>query len=377
MKVLLVGEYSSVHTNLAYALKEKGIYVKTLSDGDSYKNFDSDFRIKYKEFIPKNKYMKFVLLAYYIFLDFVGVKGLVQIWSYLHIIKELKDYDIVQIINPVALSGFGSIVNLFFIQYLKERNKKMYLCAVGDDYYWVKSELKNENSMFSLLRINNFYKYLYSFKYVYGFLYPTLNKKAIKWSENIIPGLYDYYKVYKNNPKCVNIVPVIIEINNPDPYKFKGFPIKIFHGWQLGKELRKGNLFFDEAVRKLPQKYKSKIEYEVVSNLPYNEYILKFKESVIFFDQCLSYDMGVNALLGMREGKVVFSGGINGPNSRCNCVIDSVPNSDVIMEKLIGLLENPQDLEKISCESINYIAHRHSKEVVLKQYLNIWKYDEN
>jgi hypothetical protein len=377
MKVLLVGEYSGVHTNLANALREKGVFVKTLSDGDSYKKFDSDYRITYNELISKNKILKYFFFIYYAFLDFSGLKGVIQIWKYNQVISELKGYDVVQIINPVALSGFGSLVNLFFIKHIKKNNKKLFLCALGDDYFWVKSQLNDKNSMFGLMKLNNFYKFLYSLKYVYGFFYPKLNKKVVEWCDNIIPGLYDYYKVYEKNPKCVNIIPIIIDEVNPTPYKFDGYPIKIFHGWQLGKELRKGNLFFDEAINKLPEKYKKKIEYKVVKNLPYNEYIFKFKESTIFFDQCLSFDMGVNALLGMREGKVVFSGNKNGPNTFCDCVIESKPDVDFIIEKLIKLLDNPNDLERISRESVEYIASRHSKDVVIKQYMSIWKNEDS
>lgn len=376
MKVLLIGEYSGVHTNLANTLNEKEIYVKTLSDGDSYKNFNSDFRIKYKEFFPKNKYIRMFFLIYYNILDFLGVKGLIQIWKYWSIINKLKNYDVVQIINPVALSGFGSIVNLFFIKYLKSKNKKLFLCALGDDYFWVRSQLKNKSSMFGLMNKKNIYKFLYSLKYVYGFFYPTLNKKSVEWCDNIIPGLYDYYQVYKEHPKCVDIIPIIIPVGSSTPYKHNGFPIKIFHGWQLGKELRKGNLFFDEAIKKLPEKYRKMIDYEVVSNLPYNEYVLKFKESVIFFDQCLSFDMGVNALLGMREGKVVFSGNKNGHNSTCTCVINSIPNVDWIQEKLIELIDSPDELEKLSKKSIEYITKRHSKDYIFEKYMNVWKKNE-
>ena len=47
MKVLLLGEYSGVHTNLSKALKEKGYLVDLIHNGDSYKEFDADYLIKY------------------------------------------------------------------------------------------------------------------------------------------------------------------------------------------------------------------------------------------------------------------------------------------------------------------------------------------
>ena len=45
MKILLIGEYSGVHTNLAKALKNKKIELTTVSDGDAYKKFNKDIFI--------------------------------------------------------------------------------------------------------------------------------------------------------------------------------------------------------------------------------------------------------------------------------------------------------------------------------------------
>ena len=52
MKILLIGEYSGVHTNLAKALIEKNFEVLTVHDGDSYKKFESDVIIKYTLVLP-------------------------------------------------------------------------------------------------------------------------------------------------------------------------------------------------------------------------------------------------------------------------------------------------------------------------------------
>lgn len=378
MKILLVGEYSGVHTNLAKALRDENINVVTLSDGDSYKNFKSDITIKYNTLQSKYKIVNLILIFYYYFIEFIGVKGLIQILFYFNKIKRLKGYDVVQIINPVALSGFGSIVNILFIYFLKSNNKKLFLCALGDDYYWVKSELKNSKSLFSLMGFRNFSKYLYSLKYVYGLFFPLLNKCVVHWSNKIIPGLYDYYLCYEFNEKCTEIVPIIIyENKDAQPYKYSGGLITIFHGWQLGKEHRKGNNYFDEAINSLPDKYRKMINYEIVGNLPYDEYITKFKDCIIFFDQCLSYDKGVNALLGLRDGKVVFSGAKNSKFKNCECVIDSEPDVELIRKKLIFLLNDPYVLESYSLKSLNYIKNIHNPRVVLEKYMRIWGGDES
>jgi hypothetical protein len=71
----------------------------------------------------------------------MGLKGVFQIFKYKKSLNELKGYDIVQLINPIFLSDFGFIVNFVIFRKIKANNKKVFLCALGDDYYWVKYSL--------------------------------------------------------------------------------------------------------------------------------------------------------------------------------------------------------------------------------------------
>lgn len=381
MRVLLIGEYSGVHTQLAKSLRKNGIDVLLVSDGDAYKKFPNDINIEYNFHVSKNFFLKRFFNFYYMFLLYSGLQGIVQIFKYLDQIKKMKNFDVVQLINPVALSGFGSIVNIFFIRYLAKYNKNLFLCALGDDYYWVKGSMLNKRhvSMFSKIKWKYIYEYIHPFMYRYGFLYKFLNNYAIYKSRKIIPGLYDYYIYYKDNQKCTDIIPIIIDRKEEIlPFKFKNYPIKIFHGWQPKKEARKGNDLFDEALKKLVGKYPDKVDYEILGGVDYNTYIQSFNSSVIFLDQCYSMDRGVNALLGMANGKIVLSGFVKELEEKYNTQFDPViihinPNVDEIFNKLEELILDPYRLEIISKNSINFIESYHSEEVVLEQYLRIWQ----
>ncbi len=381
MKVLLVGEYSGVHTQLAKSLRKKGIEVLFVSDGDAYKKFPNDINIEYKFYTGKRLLLKRFLNFYYIFLLYSGLQGIIQIFKYISQIRKLKNYDVVQIINPVALSGFGSIVNILFIKYLAKYNKSLFLCALGDDYYWVKGSMLNKRqvSMFSIIKLKYIYEYIHPLMYRYGFLYKFLNNYAISKSKKIIPGLYDYYVYYRNNHKCTDIVPIIVDIKHDVlPFKFEKYPIKIFHGWQPKKEARKGNDLFDEALKRLSEKYPDKIDYEILGGVDYNTYIQSFNKAVIFLDQCYSMDRGVNALLGMANGKVVLSGFVKALEKKYNTQFDPVvvhvnPNVNEIFNMLEELILNPKQLEIISKNSIDFIGRYHSEEFVLKKYFKIWQ----
>ncbi|WP_235445898.1 hypothetical protein, partial [Gulbenkiania mobilis] len=67
--------------------------------------------------------------------------------------------------------------------------------------------------------------------------------------------------------------------------------MKIFHGWQAGKENRKGNDILDKAVKEAAVRVGSgKIAYVIAKNLPFDVYVKQFLDCDIFLDQIYSYD---------------------------------------------------------------------------------------
>lgn len=378
MKILLLGEYSGVHTNLKDALKEAGHDVLLISNGDGYKAFDSDIYIKYKYFHSKNYFFQRIINLYYILLMYSGFKGIFQILYYRKIIKEMQDFDVVQLINPIFLSDYGTIVNLLVFNYLKKNNKKIFLQALGDDYIWVKYCLEKnfEYSIFNNLNFKNLKKYSYPLHYVYGFLNPYLNKYIVKNVNAIIPGLFDYYAAYKEYNNCTEIVPIIMKLGNNSKIREAKYPIKIFHGWQPGKEIRKGNHLFDIALKRLEQKYPEKVLYQIVGGIPYKEYKTKFEDADIFVDQCYSQDCGVNALLGMANGKVVCSGFEKEVKNYYNLdsmpLINSIPNVEIIFQDIEELVIHPSKIIEYSERAIKFIELFHNAKYVLQKYERIW-----
>lgn len=308
-----------------------------------------------------------------------GFKGCIQIFRYRKIISNMKDYDVVQLVNPVFLSDYGSIVNLAVFIYLKKSNKKIFLSALGDDYFWVKYCLskKFDYSIFDRLNIHTLKQYSFPLYYIYGFLNPFLNKYIVKHVNAIIPGVYDYYAVYKDLKNCTEIAPLIMPIDNNFVPKDIKFPLTVFHGWQTGKELRKGNDLFDRALKKIQKKYPDKVNYKIVSGLTYDEYIKKFDNSEIFIDQCYSHGYGVNALLGMKEGKVVFSGFERLLQEYYGLselpIINSVPNEEIIYKDIESLILNPNKIKNYSLKAVEFVKKYHSESYVLDKYMSIWK----
>lgn len=307
MKILLIGDYSGVHSFLRDALIKLGHEVLLVSTGDGYKRLKADIIIE--ESNPTNKFMKIVVFLS----ELLGLKGIfLYFLKFRYIFLNLKNYDVVQFINPIPLDVFGSIASYFLIRDISKNNKNYFLCALGDDYFWVKYCLNKgfDYSMFDKLRVSNFLEYRYSLKYIYGLFYRNLNVWVAQNSDLVIASLDDYY--YPYHEAGVNVVKLHLPILGSSSSLLArptGDEITIFHGWQLGKESRKGNDVLDQAAQMLIEKYgKSRINYKIVQSVSYSEYVRLFDEADIFFDQIYSQDCGVNAILGMRAGKVVFSG---------------------------------------------------------------------
>lgn len=380
LKVLFIGEYSGVFTQLIKSLKRKNIDCFIISNGDGFKNYPADILVVYNQNPTKNLIIK----IYRNILFRLGLNGLLTLvkkWGQLK--PYLSGYDIVQLVNPVPLSGFGSISNFLLVKYIYKHNKKIFLSAFGDDYYVVKWFSKNyprSNYYSDNSFILNLIKPKSILMYKYCFLYKYLNNYIIKISESIIPGLDCYKKAYNWTNKTTKVIPFPLENNLiGEPIKItNNETIVIFHGWQKGRESSKGNDVFDKVLSKIKLKYGERIKYIVVQSIPYNDYIKLFSSAHIFIDQLYADDKGVNGLLGMAAGKVVFSGfDIKAlesyPNYKGNIIgIDSINNEEYLFNKFSEIIDNPQIIETISHNAIEFVKDNHDSDYIANLYIKEW-----
>lgn len=377
MKILLLGEYSGVFTELARGLKDIGHEVTFINDGDNYKSFSSDFFIEYPK-TSKNLLGRVIHSILYR----LGIEGIFSFWKQWPSLRShLSSYDIVQIINPVIFDGWGSVANLVILKYLKKNNKRVFMSVLGFDYYQMKWAEKNFNpSGYYSTSLRNFIKPDFAYKYRYCLFYKMLNDYAIQISNKIIPGLYEYKLCYDWTGKTTNIIPFPIsksKIGAPLSIK-QGEVITIFHGWQKGKERFKGNDVFDRVIKKVLDQYGDKVKYIVVQKVPYEEYVTLFNDCHIFIDQLYSLDKGMNGLLGMAAGKVVFSGlakdslmaypKYNGEIVGVSTTIDE----QLLYEKFCHIINSPDVMEEISKNAIQFVIDNHETSKVVEMYINLW-----
>ena len=150
-----------------------------------------------------------------------------------------------------------------------------------------------------------------------------------------------------------------------------GRKIVIYHG--IIREQCKGSSFFIQALGKLSEKYNDAVEVHIVKRIPYDTYIKLFEKMDILLDQTNSYGIGMNATLGLMNGKVVFSGNEPENERELNVgrspVINATPSVDEIYDKLEFLVNNPNEIERIKIESRLYAEANLDSAIIAQRYL--------
>ncbi len=363
MKILLLGEYSSLHNNLAHGLRQLGCEVCLVSGGDYWKDLDSDIKIRRKGY------------------DFLS--SLVYVLQILDSLPKLRGYDVVQIINPcffdIKVEKCWQIY-----KYLRRHNKKVFLGAFGVDHFWVKACLNDKTFRYSDFFIDGVARdNEYNKKEVadwIGSAKEDINKKMADDCNGIITGLYEYWAAYR--PYYAHKMTYIPMPIKEDLIADKGIEgpidkLKFFLGVQKERSIVKGTDVVEPILYKVAEKHKDKCEVERVESVPYEQYKDMLSNSHVMIDQIYSYTPAMNALLGMAKGLVVVSGGepehyaLHRENENFP-IINVLPYEEDIYETLEKLVKKKKKIPALSQHSIDYIKKYHQSKDVANRYLEFW-----
>lgn len=376
MKILLVGEYSRLHNSLKEGLEAIGHQVTIIASGDYFKNYPAD--IKLHRSFDKGLGRKIKIAIYKLFKkDITSVFLIRQAFKHK---QQLKNYDVVQLINERAL-GAQPKEEQKLIRFLKEHNSKLFLLCCGTDYLSVKYAY-DKNFRYSIL--TPFFDGKVSAKEynnVLNYIKPTYlshHQFVYKNIRGVIASDMDYHLPMKDHPKYLGLIPNPI---NTDKISYIENPINdkiiIFHGINKANFYKKGNDFFEEALKVIKDKYPNKTEIIISENVPYNEYINSYNKAHILLDQIYAYDQGYNALEAMAKGKVVFTGAekefCEYYNLRENEVcINALPDVNDLVEKLSWLIENPEKIIEIGKNARTFIEKHHNYQKIAQRYIDVY-----
>jgi hypothetical protein len=355
MNILLLGEFSGLYKNLSEGLTALGHNVNVVSSGDYWKGIKPDVNL----YTLKNN-------------------GLVERINYriqlYNILRNIKDYDIVQLINPDVL--FLSYFPYYHvIDTLMKHNNKFYLSAAGDDaYFWkygrqflrkgdlfgsiLKYDIKSNTSIFDSNKAFEFNQYI-----------------ADKCN-GIIPIMYEYEISYKNHSNRKKTIPIPINTKkikySPNVISNK---VVIFHG--LNRYGAKGTRFVEIAFEKLRKKYPNDLELIIDGKMPLDKYLDIMKRVNVILDQTYSYSCGMNAVYALAMGKVVMGGAE--PESLISLgvtespVINILPDVNDIEKKIEEcILEKKRNIENIGYEGRLFAENTHDYIKIAQQYVDTW-----
>lgn len=371
MNILIVGEYSGLAKNLKDGFKQLGHSVVVVQNGDDFKKIKADSNdISYRQGT------NYTVAGVQIRKSHI-IKALIDNPSISSRLKKIGNIELIVVINHHFVTG-----SLFYsgvdIKYIKEKKKNgakiIYICC-GDDpsLRW--------NHVFGSIKYGNAW-------YPDGANEGILEERKvfdtlICMSDVIIPIGYEYYdsiiKYAQNKGYRLNIsdsIPVPVIKTEFEFNSCLNRRVVIFHG--VNREKEKGTSYFVEAMNLIKKNYPDKVEVIINKRMPYEEYLKCFKRIDILLDQTNTYAFGINAAIGLMNGKVVFSGNEK-ENEECLKlgkipIINCIPDKDDIYNKIYKLISNPKYIDDLKHASRQFAVNNLSSEVIALRYLNLVGY---
>ncbi len=353
MKVLLLGEFSSLHKYLKEGLIANGHQVQLISNGDNWKmigGMDMKFPDRSgSSFIQTVRWLK----------------------NYESFIDRLPNYDVIQIINSTLIPA---AIFTSCIKKIRSKCRCLSFVAAGSDYALVE---KYREGFF------DWYIYDYDEEDLKLFSPDTIKgRKKIRngkmleeLADVIIPILYEYQVGFANLSKCWEVIPVPINtdmlIYKPNIVRDK---IMIYHG--VIREAVKGTPIIRQAMEKLKNNNSNEVDILIKGRMPFDEYTNVMEKTNILIDQCCGYGYGINACVGLAQGKIVLSclrketllafGLHESP------IINIEPNVDYIYDRLEYLIQDKINYEERGRESRNYVENVHNYRKIAARYVEAW-----
>ncbi|HLP63165.1 glycosyltransferase family protein [Flavobacterium sp.] len=378
MRILLVGEFSRLHNSLKEGLVQLGHEVVLVNNGDGFKDYPADISYKAKFF--KSKLGNIPRQIWYRMFKFDLAQLEFGIRFYFKL-KELKDFDVVQLINEAPIQTLPSF-ELYLLKKLLHQNKKTFLLCCGVDYVIMKYML-DKKLRYSIM--DPYFEGIPEAKIQYHSMFDFVTKAhkkvhdyLYKNIQGVIASDLDYVTPLKENPKYLGLIPNPI---NTDTIAFEEQKIEdkiiIFLGINNGNSYKKGVHYFEKALEKIQALYPDKVEIIVTRSIPYSDYLRHYSRAHIVLDQVYSFDQGYNALEAMSRGKVVFTGAerefLDHYGLQENEVaINALPDVDSIVNELSSLIEQPERIMAIGLRARAFIEREHHYIKTAKMYCDTW-----
>ncbi|MBP5380798.1 MAG: glycosyltransferase family 1 protein [Bacteroidaceae bacterium] len=369
MRILLIGEYSNVHWTLAEGLRTLGHEVTVVSDGDCWKDYPRDIDLRRRS-------LGWIDTARYLF-------------DIQRTLPRLRDYDVVQLINPVFLDLRAERI-LPYYKRLRKQNDKLFLGSFGIDKPWVEEGLKPDTFRYSDFYLNgqrrlNPFTYQMEADWLRGSK-GTLFDQIADDCDGIIASLYENLVCCRQHyADKLHFIPFPINLENITPKEehpeYSG--LRFFIGIQRDRSIYKGTDIMLRALERLQKTYPDRMEIVKAESVPFPTYQNMMNHSDILLDQLYSYTPGMNGLLAMAKGLVLVGGGEEEHyqsigETELRPIINVCPSEDDVVAQIESrLLTHPDDIRQLSLDSVAYIRRHHDHIRIAQQFLKVWQGTSN
>ena len=378
MRILLIGEFSRLHNSLKAGLEKLGHEVLLVSTNDGFKTLPTDF--SYQSTVFNRPELRGLVKGLQK-LSGINLIKLEHAYRFKKILPQLNNYDIVQLINENSIKTHPRL-EIRLLKRLLNQNGKIFLLSCGADHLSITyaNDKKFRYSILTPMHENEQNRVHY--KFLLRYLKPAyrrLHEFLVDHVSGIIASDLDYHLPLAGHQKYMGMIPNPVQLDEL-PFHRAGQRevIKIFHGVNRANYVKKGNRFFDEALKIISEKYPDKTEIMRTENLPYSEYIKALEDTDILLDQVYAYDQGYNALEAMARGMVVFTGAEKEwlDLYRLNedeVAINALPEVNYLVDKLEMLILDRSKIRQISANARAFIEERHNYEKIAEMYLKTWQ----
>ena len=367
MRILFIGEFSNVHNTLAQGLKKLGHEVVVASNGDYWKQYHRDIDLARIHEDGMGMMVK--------------VRNAIHLMQFLFrlalALPKMHGFDVVQFINPYFVS-LKSENSFWLYRYLRRNNKKVILGAYGDDFYLVdcmtrKKPLRysdynrGEEELFNEEANKRRAEWL-------GTSRETMNRYIASDCDAIIAGAYEYWVPYNLSEDRdttqrllrdkLYLVPFPVVIPSQVNIPSSSEKLRVFIGISKGRSVFKGTDILLRVAEALQAKYPEKMELRKAEGVPFDVYQTMMDSSDVLLDQIYAYGPGMNALLAMSKGMIVFSGGEpehydSMGEKECRPIVKTLPSYEYLYEKLEWLILHPEVVERLKRQSREYVVRNH------------------
>ena len=365
MRILLLGEYSNVHATLAKGLKRLGHEVLVVSNGDFWKDYDRDVSLVRKPGLWG---------------------GLCYTVKLLALLPRLRNYDIVQLINPMFLELKAQRISLVY-KYLRKHNKKVFLGAFGMDYYWIHICDTLKPLRYSDFNIGDELRHNDDADRERNDWIGTdkerLNKMIANDCDGIIAGLYEYWACYRLAfPDKTTFIPFPVEMPSGEEQQVnhglqsteKPRKTRIFIGINKQRSAYKGTDIMLQAAEHVMALHPDLMTLRKAESVPFSQYRQMINESDAILDQLYSYTPSMNSLLAMSKGIIDIGGGEPEnyeilDETELKPIINVEPDYDSVVGQLEQLILHPEQIPVLKRQSVEYVRKHHDYMKVARQYI--------